>query len=193
MDELVADVIIVGFGAAGACAAIEAADAGADVLVIERFYGGGASAVSGGVVYAGGRTKQQLDAGVEDTPGAMYDYLRLETGDVVSEATLRRFCDGSREMITWLESNGVPFEGSLCPYKTSYPSDDHYLYYSGSETAGGFRDAAKPAPRGHRVKGPGTSGKLLMTTLMEAVRRRGIRVLSQTRARTLILSDGGVT
>ena len=193
MDELVADVIIVGFGAAGACAAIEAADAGADVLVIDRFSGGGASAVSGGVVYAGGGTRQQLDAGVEDTAAAMYDYLRLETGDVVSEATLRRFCDGSREMIGWLESNGVPFEGSLCPYKTSYPSDDHYLYYSGSEAAGGFRDAARPAPRGHRVKGPGTSGKLLMAKLMEAVRRRGIRVLPQTQARSLIVSEGVVT
>jgi 3-oxo-5alpha-steroid 4-dehydrogenase len=193
MDELVADVIIVGFGAAGACAALEAADAGADVILVERFAGGGASAVSGGVVYAGGGTAQQLDAGVDDSVDAMHAYLRLEAGDVVSEATLRRFCEGSREMITWLEGNGVPFEGSLCPYKTSYPSDAHYLYYSGSEAAGGFRDAAKPAPRGHRVKGPGTSGKMLMTRLKEAVRKRDIRVLPQTNARTLIQEDGRVT
>ena len=96
-------------------------------------------------------------------------------------------------MITWLEGNGVPFEGSLCPYKTSYPSDPHYLYYSGSEAAGGFRDAAKPAPRGHRVKGPGTSGKTLMTRLKEAVRERGIRVLTQTHARSLLQDDGRVT
>ncbi|MBE1497072.1 3-oxo-5alpha-steroid 4-dehydrogenase [Amycolatopsis lexingtonensis] len=193
MDELVADVIIVGFGAAGACAALEAADAGADVVIVERFDGGGASAVSGGVVYAGGGTAQQLDAGVDDSVDAMYAYLRLETGDVVAEETLRRFCEGSREMITWLEGNGVPFEGSLCPYKTSYPSDAHYLYYSGSEAAGGFRDAAKPAPRGHRVKGPGTSGKMLMTRLKEAVRKRGIRVLTQTHARSLLQEDGRVT
>src|SRR5690242_1618792 len=143
MDALVADVVIVGFGAAGACAALEAADAGADVIIVERFAGGGASAVSGGVVYAGGGTGQQLDAGVDDSVDAMYAYLRMETGDVVSERTLRRFCEGSREMITWLEGNGVPFEGSLCPYKTSYPSDDHYLYYSGSESAGGFREDRK--------------------------------------------------
>ncbi|MEA5367509.1 FAD-binding protein [Amycolatopsis sp., V23-08] len=193
MDELVADVVIVGFGAAGACAALEAADAGADVVIVERFAGGGASAVSGGVVYAGGGTSQQQDAGVGDSVDAMYDYLRLEAGDVVSEKTLRRFCEGSREMITWLEGNGVPFEGSLCPYKTSYPSDKYYLYYSGSEAAGGFRDAAKPAPRGHRVKGPGTSGKTLMTRLAEAVRRRGIRVLTQTRVRSLVTEQGVVT
>ncbi|KZB84453.1 FAD-binding protein [Amycolatopsis regifaucium] len=194
MDSLVADVVIVGFGAAGACAAIEAADAGAKVLVLDRFSGGGASAVSGGVVYAGGGTAQQRDAGVDDSVDAMYDYLRLEVGDVVSEETLRRFCVGSTEMITWLEGNGVPFEGSLCPYKTSYPSDAHYLYYSGSEAAGGFRDAAKPAPRGHRVKGPGTSGKLLMARLAGAVRRRGIQVLPQTAARNLVVdADGTVT
>jgi 3-oxo-5alpha-steroid 4-dehydrogenase len=191
MDELVADVVIVGFGAAGACAALEAADAGADVILVERFAGGGASAVSGGVVYAGGGTAQQLDAGVDDSVDAMYAYLRLEAGDVVSEKTLRRFCEGSREMITWLEGNGVPFEGSLCPYKTSYPSDAHYLYYSGSEAAGGFRDAAKPAPRGHRVKGPGTSGKMLMTRLKEAVAKRGVRVLTQTTARNLVVDDDG--
>ncbi|HKN54397.1 MAG TPA: FAD-binding protein [Amycolatopsis sp.] len=191
MDGLVADVVIVGFGAAGACAAIEAADAGADVLILDRFGGGGASAVSGGVVYAGGGTQQQLDAGIDDSVDAMHDYLRLEAEDIVSEATLRRFCESSREMITWLEAQGVPFEGSLCPYKTSYPGDDHYLYYSGSEAAGAFREAAKPAPRGHRVKGPGTSGKLLMSRLAEAVRRRGIRVLTQTHARNLILGEQG--
>jgi 3-oxo-5alpha-steroid 4-dehydrogenase len=189
--NLVADVVIVGFGAAGACAAIEAADAGADVLVVDRFQGGGASAVSGGVVYAGGGTAQQRDAGVDDSVTAMYDYLRLEAEDVVSEETLRRFCAGSTEMITWLEGNGVPFEGSLCPYKTSYPNDHFYLYYSGSETAGGFRDAAKPAARGHRVKGPGTSGKLLFTRLASAVRRRGVRVLPQTNAQSLVTDASG--
>src|ERR1700719_3656414 len=38
------DVLVVGFGAAGACAAIEAADAGSNVIVTDRFGGGGASA-----------------------------------------------------------------------------------------------------------------------------------------------------
>jgi 3-oxo-5alpha-steroid 4-dehydrogenase len=170
--DLSADVVIVGFGAAGACAAVEAADTGADVLVLNRFQGGGASAVSGGVVYAGGGTPQQRDAGVEDSVDAMYDYLRLEIGDVVSEQTLRRFCEDSPDMISWLQRNGVPFEGSLCPYKTSYPND-YYLYYSGSEAAGGFREAAKPAARGHRAKGPGTSGKLVFARLAATVPAQG--------------------
>jgi hypothetical protein len=42
------DVLVVGWGAAGACAALEARAQGADVLIADRFTGGGASAKSGG-------------------------------------------------------------------------------------------------------------------------------------------------
>ncbi len=82
--DLEADVVVVGFGAAGACAALEAAAAGAEVIVLDRFGGGGATALSGGVVYAGGGTIQQLQAGVQDTPEAMFGYLSHEVGDAVS-------------------------------------------------------------------------------------------------------------
>jgi 3-oxo-5alpha-steroid 4-dehydrogenase len=185
------DVVVIGFGAAGACAAIEAADAGAEVLALDRFSGGGASALSGGVVYAGGGTEQQRAAGVDDSVDAMYDYLRLEVGDAVCEETLRRFCVQSADMITWLEGHGVPFEGSLCPVKTSYPGNDYYLYYSGSESSGGFREVAKPAARGHRTKGRGTSGKLLFARLAQAARARGVRVLTGTQATGLISDPAG--
>jgi 3-oxo-5alpha-steroid 4-dehydrogenase len=44
-----ADVVIAGYGVAGAAAAVEAAAAGADVLVLERTGGwGGAAAMAGG-------------------------------------------------------------------------------------------------------------------------------------------------
>ncbi|MGI5128127.1 FAD-binding protein [Pseudonocardia sp. CA-107938] len=188
-DELTADVVIVGFGAAGACAAIEAARAGAEVVLIDRFAGGGATALSGGVVYAGGGTEYQRAAGVDDTPDAMFAYLSQEIGDAVSPRTLRRFCDESAAMVAWLAELGVPFEGSLCPYKTSYPSDRHYLYFSGSEASGGFRDVAPPVPRGHRVRAPGTSGKALFAHLAAAVESLGVRVLTQTTAQQLVL-DG---
>ena len=190
-DEPAADVVIVGFGAAGACAAIEAARSGAEVVLIDRFGGGGATALSGGVVYAGGGTAVQRAAGVDDTPEAMFAYLSREIGDAVSAATLRRFCDGSAAMVAWLDELGVPFEGSLCPYKTSYPSDRHYLYFSGSEAAGGFRDVTPPVPRGHRVRAPGTSGGVLFAHLARAVRELGVRVLTQTAAQRLVHDDDG--
>jgi glycine/D-amino acid oxidase-like deaminating enzyme len=50
-----ADVVILGYGIAGACAALEARRCGGDVLVIERASsGGGASALSSGLFYLGG-------------------------------------------------------------------------------------------------------------------------------------------
>ena len=187
--DIEADVVVVGFGAAGACAALEATGAGAEVIVLDRFHGGGATALSGGVVYAGGGTRQQQDAGVQDSPEAMFGYLSLEVGDAVSPATLREFCEGSPAMLAWLERHGVPFEGSLCPDKTSYPTNQHYLYYSGSELS--ERGVALPAPRGHRARGRGTSGGLLFARLAGAVRGSGARVLEQTSAGRLVTDAGG--
>lgn len=184
-----ADVVIVGFGGAGACAAVEACDAGADVLVLDRFRGGGATAISGGVVYAGGGTDHQHAAGFTDTTEAMLDYLRLETAGVVSDETLGRFCAQSLDNLRWLERHGVPFEGSMAPRKTSYPTNEHYLYYSGNELAPPFSEVAPPAPRGHRAKGKGVSGKPLFAALRRAVARRPIGVRTQTRA-TRLITDG---
>ncbi|HEX6346801.1 FAD-binding protein [Umezawaea sp.] len=189
--DVSADVVVVGFGAAGACAAIEAAGAGVSVVVLDRFAGGGATALSGGVVYAGGGTRQQVEAGVPDTPEGMFDYLRHEVGEAVSGETLWRFCRGSADMLTWLEARGVPFDASLCPFKTSYPTNDYYLYYSGSEQA--RRDVAPPAPRGHRTKGRGTSGAVFFARLADCARRSGVRVLPQTAARELVTDGGRVT
>ena len=74
--DMSADVLVAGSGAAGASAAIEARRAGADVLLIEslpRF--GGSSAISAGVVYAGGGTALQRALGVEDSVEAMFSFI----------------------------------------------------------------------------------------------------------------------
>lgn len=180
------DVLVVGFGAAGAAAAIAARQSGADVLLLDRFEGGGASARSGGIVYAGGGTRQQLAAGYADTPDAMYRYLRLECGDAVSEAALRAFCDDSRGLIEWLESIGASFDSQVPPPKTSYPKDGCYLYYSGNEAIGGYAEHAPPAPRGHRMRDSGLSGRALFEVLRGEVLNQGIRVHYQSAVRRLI-------
>ena len=143
--DIQADVVVVGFGARAHAPPWRPRPLGCDVVVLDRFAGGGATALSGGVIYAGGGTSHQLAAGVRDSPEAMFSYLSLEVGDAVSPATLREFCHGSPDMLAWLERHGVPFEGSLCPDKTSYPTNRHYLYYSGSELSA--RDVA-PRRRG---------------------------------------------
>lgn len=186
-----ADVVVVGFGAAGACAALEAHASGAKVLVLERFTGGGATRLSGGVVYLGGGTTIQKQAGVTDTAEDLFQYLKLETQGIVSDATLRDFCDHSTEMHAWLESHGVPFEASLCPVKTSYPTDDYYLYYSGNESFSPFKDVAKPAPRGHRAKGEGLPGGSFYDPLKRKVESLGVEVRYEARVTALVTDDEG--
>jgi 3-oxo-5alpha-steroid 4-dehydrogenase len=198
------DVLVVGLGAAGAAAAIAAKEAGANVLVVDRFDGGGATAKSGGIVYAGGGTRYQKSAGYDDTPDAMFRYLRQETGDAVSELTLRRFCEDSRGLIEWLESLGADFSANAPPThrdvlvpraqdaqerppKTSYPKDGIYLYYSGNEAVPSYAQHAPPAPRGHRTRGSWLSGKALFEFLQRKVLGLGIPVLTQSAARRLIV------
>jgi 3-oxo-5alpha-steroid 4-dehydrogenase len=185
------DVAVVGLGAAGASAAIEARDHGASVCVVERFNGGGSSAISGGIVYAGGGTFIQQEAGIADTPEDMFDYLRQETGDAVTEATLQRFCRESAANLLWLQRLGVPFEASLCPFKTSYPSNDYYFYFSGNEAFLPYSNHARPAPRGHRTLGRGVSGAVLYGPMRDAAIDRGVSLLSQHRALGLIVDDDG--
>lgn len=187
-----ADVVVAGYGGAGVAAALTARAGGADVLAIDRYLGGGATALSGGIVYAGGGTWVQRAAGVEDDTENMLAYLRAEVGDAVSERTLRQFCEESASMIDWLTSHGVPFQPSLCPYKTSYPTDDYYLYYSGSENSGGYRELATPRQRGHRAHGRGVSGKKLFGPLAASAAKHGVRVETGTRATKLVIEDGRV-
>jgi 3-oxo-5alpha-steroid 4-dehydrogenase len=66
---------------------------------LERFSGGGTTAMSGGVFYAGG-TQFLRDAGVNDTAQDMYDYLKQEGKDAISEQTLWRFCEQRPETVT---------------------------------------------------------------------------------------------
>ncbi|MBM66189.1 MAG: hypothetical protein CMH55_08155 [Myxococcales bacterium] len=185
-----ADVIVVGLGAAGACAALEALECGAGVLVLDRFRGGGASAISGGVVYAGATAIQEA-AGVADSPTHMLNYLRQEVGDVVTEQTLSKFCHESAANIQWLQDQGVPFEASLCPVKTSYPTDDFYLYYSGNEALMPYRAKATPAPRGHRAKGRGLPGRNFFDPLLRRLKEQGAQLRLQCQVTGLIKGETG--
>ncbi|HME78067.1 MAG TPA: FAD-dependent oxidoreductase, partial [Mycobacterium sp.] len=76
-----ADVVIAGYGIAGAAAAVEAARAGADVLVAERTGSwGGAAAMAGGFIYLGGGTPLQKACGFDDSVDNMAAFLNVAMG-----------------------------------------------------------------------------------------------------------------
>lgn len=102
------DVAVIGFGATGACAAIEARVAGAEVLLFERSSGsGGASALSGGEIYVGGGTDAQRAAGFDDTVEDFTAYLKLAGGPCVDEAKCEIYGREALAHYQWLKDQGV--------------------------------------------------------------------------------------
>lgn len=192
------DVLVVGVGMAGACASLRAAeDATLSVIAIDRGMGGGASKLSGGVVYMGGGTKAQRAAGIDDSPENMANYLAFETGGIVRPDTLGRFARASTTFESWLEGHGVRFGGPATEDKTSYPNDAS-LYFSGNEVTPAGRALATPAQRGHRAKPPSggeptkLSGAYLLPPLIASIDRQpNIRFFRQTRATRMIVDGEG--
>ena len=154
-----ADVVVVGLGCAGACAAIEAADAGAPVIVLERAgAGGGTSAMAGGILYLGGGTPIQEACGFTDTPDEMFAYLVAVCGPGVDEAKARIYCDESVAHYHWLLEHGVPFKAEYFPEHDREPPTDAGLIFSGGEDAAPYNRIAIPAPRGHHPQYPDAAG-----------------------------------
>lgn len=186
------DVLVVGLGAAGAAAAIDARAAGARVAVLERASGGGGtSALSGGVIYLGGGTPLQKACGFEDDPEAMRRYLEASCGDGPDEEKLRVYCERSVEHYHWLLQQGVPFEPVFHFGQSGEPPNTDGLVWSGSERAWPFCELARPAPRGHVPAAEGAAGHLLMRKLLEAVQASGATVQGDHRATALLVDREG--
>ncbi len=185
------DLVVAGFGAAGASAALEGREQGLDVLILDRLSGGGATNISGGIYYAGGGTAIQEAAGVKDDPENMFKYLQQEVQGAVSDKTLKKFCDDSVDNFNWVSKHGIPFEASLCPYKTSYPSNKYYFYFSGNESFPPYSDSAYPAARGHRAHKPGISGQAIFQPLRDSAERLGISLQKQSKLIGLLQNEDG--
>lgn len=186
------DVIVVGLGAAGVSAAIEAADRGMRVGAIDRFTGGGTTARSGSVLYAGGGTSLQKKLGVDDSADAMFRYLQTEVQAAVKPETLQKFCTDSPANFDWVTANGVRYSGKLFPSKTSYPVHGNSLYFSGNEIA--CADLAKPAARGHLADGIKrftAFGPAFVGPLLKSARKKGVIPLLQTQVTRLLVNDRG--
>lgn len=184
-----ADVVVVGFGGAGAATAIQAREYDASVIAIDRFEGGGATAYSGGVLYAGA-TRYQRESGFEDTAEEMYKYLDAE-GSAVGPETLRRFCDGSNDDVEWLEGFGIPHGSNAFVEKTTFPPDGHWLYYSGNEKVPAYASVAKPAPRGHRVAIAGQGGHVHYAKLREAALAKNVKLIEHSPVTRLVVDALG--
>jgi 3-oxo-5alpha-steroid 4-dehydrogenase len=195
-----ADVVIAGYGVAGAAAAVEAARAGADVLVLERTGAwGGAAAMAGGFIYLGGGTALQKACGFDDSVDNMAAFLNAAMGPGADENRIADYCAGSVEHFEWLSGCDVPFKAEFFGEPGWEPMGDQGLMYSGGENSYPFNTIATPAPRGHvpqmsnKKQGEASAGYMLMKPLVETATAAGARALYDVRVQRLIVeSDGRV-
>lgn len=196
--DIEADVAIAGYGIAGAAAAVEAARAGADVVVGERTGGwGGAAALAGGFVYLGGGTPIQKACGFDDSVDNMRAFLCAAMGPGADEERIGDYCAGSVEHFEWLVGCGVPFKPTFWPEPGWEPPGDDGLMYTGGENANPFNEIATPAPRGHvpqmqhKRTGEKGGGYMLMKPLADTARELGVRSVVDTRAQRLVVEADG--
>lgn len=196
--DAASDVIIVGYGCAGASAAIGAAEGEASVIVLERAgAGGGASAMAGGEIYLGGGTPVQKACGFDDTPRAMFDFLMAATGPGPNEEKLSIYCDRSVEHFHWLVDCGVVFKPTFYGTPCWEPPTDDGLVFTGGENAWPFNEIAPPAPRGHvpQIRNKRlmekSGGWELMRHLTATAEAQGARVRPDSRVTQLIVADDG--
>jgi urocanate reductase len=156
------DVLIVGTGYAGLCAAIEAADAGAEVLVLEKSkIPGGNSILCAGSAQFGG-TSIERAAGIVDSPELMYQES-LAWGDYrANRELLRAITATSDDTVSWLQDLGLKFnpvtstQAGMSVPRTHTPAPSDYY--------------------------PGAGGISYWTVLNKGAEARGVTTLLQHKA-----------
>ncbi len=159
------DVIVIGGGIAGMSAAIEATDKGASVLLVEAAAQlGGAGAVSGGVIYAGG-TSIQAARGINDSSDAVYNYYMALNHYKLEPSIISAFASEAAAGLEWLTAMGVKFAVEN-------------LYDSGVDGS----------LRGHRAEGQGLA---IVEALEGAISQRNIDIAKNTRVAKLLQDSRG--
>ncbi len=157
------DVIVLGSGFAGLRAAVAASSTGCSVLVVEaQSEIGGRSRYSWSNIMGAG-TRFQREAGIEDSPKAMFDqYMRLNSFRLDASVAWA-LCEGAGTEIEWLADNGVEIRGVV-------PNESFEV------------------PRIHRTRG----GQQIIDVLTKLARAQGVDFALNHRVDRLLVEDGRV-
>ena len=171
MIQLSADIAVIAGGPAGLSAAVQAAEDGASVILIEKAATcGGAANMGMGPLGIGThhQKRQMLDVSLEKCLRLFMEYTHY----MVDARLVRRYFALSADTIEWLEEKGVEFEGA-------------------------FRYFAKSEPTWHIVKtdrGIGArAASFMIRRLYERALELGVDVRLETKATKILKENGAVT
>ncbi|MEL1135630.1 flavocytochrome c [Desulfitobacterium sp. THU1] len=164
--ELTTDVVIIGSGGAGLSAAIEAANAGADVIVLEKLgtIGGNTARAGGGINGAG--TKYQEAVGIIDNPDAFYNSVMSKGVTFKDTTLLRQLVDGSESAVEFLHELGADVSVIIPAHGDS-------------------------VARTHRPK-EGKPGATFAKVMQAKVESQGTKIITNTAAKKLIVENNAV-
>ncbi len=154
------DVVIVGAGGTGLAAAIEAADTGAETMLLEKQASmfDCSSALSAGVLSFAG-TDFQRKLGIEDSNGKLYQDI-MDVGEWKNDPKLvSAYVNNQLDTYNWLTNLGVKWDACI-------------------------RGAGMSVPRGHSV-----DPVQLIRVLTEAAKKRGVMILYQARVTGLLSNE----
>ena len=156
------DVLVIGTGFAGLAAAIEAHDAGAKVLIIEKMpIIGGNSIIAGGGLNAVDPVRQAKD-NLEDSIDTHYQQT-LEGGDFRGDPVrVRALVENALAQVEWCEKEGIKWL-------------DRTIMNTGALF-----------PRGHLPVFPAEQGKGIILGLATRVKDRGIPILMEHKVTRII-------
>ena len=170
-----ADVVVIGAGAGGFAAAIAARDQGVSVMLVEQNFDiGGRAILSGGACYLGGGTWLQKEAGIEDSPEAVFYDWTLQDHPMNrynDREIVRTYVDNCIATFDFLTENGVDWLPLGSPSRLdSVPR--------------------RPSPRQWPIESevivPTQRGSGLMRPLERSARAKGVEILLSHRMTSFV-------
>jgi len=184
-----ADVVILGSGAAGLAAAVEAVENKASVIMIEKKNDvGGSGVISWGGTGLGGGTRQQKKLGIEDSADLIFKDLTNPGSELSFKKNdrdvVRAFADYSADTMNWLEEHGVKFLDdviSRCQFDWGWSANRyHFASWSEQGTKRSPGRVFTMTPKGSHA------GAGVFRPLESAARAKGVQILLEHKLTKII-------